>query len=80
MAISTNLKPTIYRNLYDNTDPGVCSDGKQIIKAHVLPRNARQVATGLIVDLLPVGSRTDRPTCRSFQVTQLTQDNQTMIV
>ena len=23
MAISTNQKPTIYRNLYENTDPGV---------------------------------------------------------
>ena len=22
MAISTNQKPTIYRNLYENTDPG----------------------------------------------------------
>ena len=23
MAISTNEKPTIYRNLYENTDPGL---------------------------------------------------------
>ena len=25
IAISTNQKPTIYRNLYENTDPGVCN-------------------------------------------------------
>ena len=28
MAISTNQKPTIYRNLYDNTSPGVCYDSQ----------------------------------------------------
>ena len=26
MAISTNPKPAIYRNLYENTDPGIVSD------------------------------------------------------
>ena len=26
MAISTNHKPTIYRNLYENTGPGVLLD------------------------------------------------------
>ena len=30
MAISTNQKPTIYRNLYENTDPGNISKGSAL--------------------------------------------------
>ena len=31
MAISTNQKPTIYRNLYENTDPGMYEEYVSIL-------------------------------------------------
>ena len=39
MAISTNQKPSIYRNLYDNTDPDVYK--RQILTSYVGPSTER---------------------------------------
>ena len=35
MAISTNQKPTMYRNLYENTDPGKVMENVNLAKTHV---------------------------------------------
>ena len=53
MAISTNLKPTIYRNLYENTGPDTCCVlTRNIVEGEILLANlAEQVAVIILAAL-----------------------------
>ena len=69
MDISTNQKPTIYRNLYENTAPGIQMNQKELTKTFMISNGNDPLVSMILQKLSALQGLNTRST---VEVTSLT--------